>query len=70
MKALRAALLVASLAIGSTFVLLAGFEMISLATLALGVALLIVAVSIGLAISGSGHAPRSVASMLYDVESK
>jgi hypothetical protein len=70
MKALRSTLLVASLAIGSTFVILAGFEMISLATLALGVALLIVAVSIGLAISGAGQSPRTVASMLYDVEPK
>ena len=44
MKALRSRLLVASLAVGSTFVLLAGFAMITPATLALGVALLIVAV--------------------------
>jgi hypothetical protein len=70
MKALRSTLLVASLAIGSTFVILAGFEMISLAALSMGVALLIVAVSIGLAISGSGHAPKTVASMLYDAEPK
>ena len=66
MKALRSTLLVASLAVGSTFVILAGFEMISLASLALGVTLLIVAVSIGLAISSSGQSPKTVASMLYD----
>jgi hypothetical protein len=70
MKALRSTLLVASLAIGSTFVILAGFEMISLASLALGVMLLIVAVSIGLAISSSGQSPKTVASMLYDVNPK
>ena len=70
MKALRSTLLIASLAIGSTFVVLAGFEMISLATLGLGGALLIVAVSIGLAISGAGQTPKTVASMLYDVDSK
>jgi hypothetical protein len=70
MNALRSTLLVASLAIGSTFVILAGFEMISLATLALGVTMLIVAVSIGLAISSSGQSPRTVASMLYAVQPK
>lgn len=66
MKALRSTLLVASLAVGSVFVVLAAFEMITVATLALGVTILIVAVSVGLAISSSGQSPRTVASMLYD----
>ena len=70
MKALRSTLLVASLGVGSAFVILAGFAMISLASLALGVTLLIVAVSVGLAISGAGQAPKTVASMLYDAPPK
>ena len=54
MKSLRAGVLAASLIFGSTFVLLAGFEMISLTALVVGVALLIVVVTVGLAISGAG----------------
>jgi hypothetical protein len=68
MKSLRTSLLVSGFVVGSAFVILAGFEMISLATLSLGVALLIVAVTIGLAISGAGQAQKTVASMLYDRE--
>ena len=68
MKSLRTSLLVSGFVVGSAFVILAGFEMISLATLSLGVALLIVAVTIGLAISGAGQPQKTVASMLYDRE--
>jgi ABC-type Fe3+ transport system permease subunit len=70
MPSLRSSLLVTIVAVGCAFVILAGFEVVSLPALALAITLMIAAVTVGLAITSAGHPQRTVASMLSDEKAK